>query len=118
MAFQGLPYENMFKRIAMKDTHYKEEMHARFQLWEREFQKMQSELKAAARETGSENQVAGELESLHAQMQEAWDQLDQYDGSGEAWKSFRDAFDEVWDNLKAVVDNVVRAHRQQNTSRH
>jgi asparagine synthetase A len=56
--------------------------------------------------------IDDDLESLHAQMIEAWDQLEKLDASGETWDDFKNSFDEVWKNLQTVVDEVVDRYKQ------
>jgi uncharacterized protein YydD (DUF2326 family) len=95
----------------MTEKNFKEDMHKQFQLWESEFQKMQSELKSAAKKARIATVIDDDLESLHAQMIEAWDQLEKLDASGETWDDFRNSFDEVWKNLQTVVDEVVERYK-------
>jgi hypothetical protein len=96
----------------MKKRDPKEEMHAQFQLWEEEFQKMQSELKSAAKAAGLEGSVNKDLESLHSRMHEAWEQLDRHDASGDSWEYFKDSFNDAWRSLRTAVNDIVARRRE------
>ncbi len=95
----------------MKGLAQNSEIRAQFQIWEKEFEQMQTALKETARALGAEKSINADLDSLHAQMKEAWDQLDRYNVSGKAWVDFRNSFDEAWQNLKSAVENVVSRQR-------
>lgn len=96
----------------MKKRDPKEEMHAQFRLWEDEFQRMQSELKSAAKEAGLEGSVNKDLESLYSQMRAAWERLDRHDASGESWEYFKDSFNDAWRSLRLAVDDIVARRRE------
>ncbi len=95
----------------MKEQAQNSEIHTQFQIWEKEFEQMQAALKETARALGAEKSISAGLDSLHAQMKEAWDQLDRHHISGRAWADFRNAFEEAWQNLKSAVENVVSRQR-------
>ncbi len=96
----------------MDKKNQKKEIQDQFQRWETDFLKLQAELKSAAKAVGAESSVSQDLESLHDQMNEARDELEEIEASGEAWEEFRETFDEAWKTLKEVVENVVARYRE------
>ncbi len=45
-------------------------------------------------------------------MQEAWAEMEKDNDPGELWNEFKDSFDELWQKLKKVLENVISQYRQ------